>query len=151
MNDMSDGLVGLGRSLSTPKDLLVKLRWDFGRIEKAHGDVYAAFDFFVTAEHLPEWVGTKDVRRTEPLLRIVSHLATGAKHFVPSAVRHRSVANVEIREGSFDSECFDPNAFDTGGLTVVLQGNESEVFGDEISVVELARQVLDFWEQRIPA
>jgi len=44
---------GLTKELQTPKNLLDKLQFDFARIKANPLDVYAAFDFFVTAEHVP--------------------------------------------------------------------------------------------------
>jgi hypothetical protein len=38
--------------LQTPCDLLRKLQHDISRMAADSGDSYAAFDFFVTAEHL---------------------------------------------------------------------------------------------------
>jgi hypothetical protein len=40
--------------LPTPHDLLRKLRFDFGRFEAYPLEQYAAFDFFVSASHLPD-------------------------------------------------------------------------------------------------
>ena len=142
-------LKGLGRSLSSAQDLLAKLQFDFGRIKSNPHDVYAAFDFFVTAEHLPEWCDDRDVKRTEPLLRVVSHLATGAKHFTPSPQRHKSVADVGSRTGIFNPAIFNSEVFNTGGLTVVLKGEEIAALGAEIGVLDLARRVLTFWERRL--
>ena len=149
MTVASADLKGLGRSLSTAQDLLAKLQFDFARIKSDPHDVYAAFDFFVTAEHLPEWCDDKDVRYTEPLLRVVSHLATGAKHFTPSPERHKSVADVGSRAGIFNPAIFNSEVFNAGGLTVVLKGAEIATLGAEIGVLDLAHRVLTFWEQRL--
>jgi len=77
--------------LQTPPDLLSKLRHDFGRLEKDPLDEYAAFDFFVTAYHLLDWiypdaedVHNRDIRRQveqdNALLQVCSHIANGSKH-----------------------------------------------------------------------
>ena len=69
--------------LETADDLLRKLEHDFERMRTAPADAYAAFDFFVTAEHVPEWTRppSSELRRTAPLLAMVSHLANSSKHF----------------------------------------------------------------------
>jgi hypothetical protein len=42
--------------LRTPEDLLGKLRVDLKRLEADPLDQYAAFDFFVSASHMPDWL-----------------------------------------------------------------------------------------------
>ena len=149
MTKASQTFVGFGPTLSNAEDLLIKLKFDFGRIKSDPCDVYAAFDFCVTAEHLPEWCGQKSVKNTEPILRVVSHLANGAKHFIANDPKHKSVADVGLRNGIFNSAIFDPEMFNTGGIFVALKGEDAVALGSEISSLELARQVLTFWEQRL--
>jgi len=144
--------------LKGPADLLEKLRHDVSRVRQNPVDAYAAFDFFVTAEHLLDWkypdVGGKanirtrsNLRKTEPLLRVTSHLANGAKHFKTIDARHTSVDDVHVHAGGFDSAAFDSAAFDAGGRLVVnLAGDDAKVLGSEISVLELAEAVLAYWE-----
>ena len=67
----------LTQSLNTPRQLLEKLRVDFERMKREPMSAYAAFDFFVTAEHMPDWLAPKSVKFKEPLLQIVSHIANG--------------------------------------------------------------------------
>ena len=47
-------------TLRTPADLLEKLEVDFNRLKAASQDSkeaqYAALDFFVCAEHIPDWM-----------------------------------------------------------------------------------------------
>ena len=143
--------------LRTPTDLLEKLRHDFSRIKQNCVDAYAAFDFFVTAEHLLDWKypdggdpanrETKSyLRKTEPLLRVTSHLANGAKHFKATASRHTSVDDVHTHKGCFDSTFFDPTFFDTNRLILELTGDDAIVFGPEIAVHDLAGRALAYWE-----
>ena len=88
-------------------------------------------------------------RRQDPLLRVVSHLANGAKHFQANDPKHQSVSNVGSRLGSFSRGSFQADAFDTGGLFVELSGGEATVFGAKVEVIDLAKQVLAFWERRL--
>lgn len=99
---------GFWPELQTPKDLLVKLESDYFRLESDPINTYAAFDFFVTAEHIIDWSFQEQAEKTRlrkdnTLLKIVSHLGNGAKHFI--AERHSSVAGLDFQEGAFDPQC----------------------------------------------
>jgi hypothetical protein len=91
---------GFTDRLKTPYDLLEKMRADYRRMIDAPGDPFPAFDFFVAAEHIVDWrypsdaARRKAIRATDPP-RTVSHLASGAKHFVAEDSRHASVSSVE--------------------------------------------------------
>ncbi|HEX9872519.1 MAG TPA: hypothetical protein VGC99_28765 [Candidatus Tectomicrobia bacterium] len=88
--------------LKTPGDLLRKLEREYDRWKADPLNVDVAWNFFVTVEHLPDWIYYQDMPTsgkprpdlldgeepyvfkmalTRPLLRICSHLANGAKHF----------------------------------------------------------------------
>src|SRR5688572_9588972 len=93
-------------TLQTPKDLIAKLRHDLRRMESDPDDVYAAFDFFVTAEHILDWLypdapdasqkrKREKARSSTRLLQITSHIASGAKHFVALGKHHSSVTRLE--------------------------------------------------------
>ena len=140
---------GFTQQLQTPKNLLDKLQFDLERIKTNPLDVYAAFDFFVTAEHIPDWTGNRSIKSKEPLLRIVSHIANGSKHFKATAPRHKSVKNVHVRKGSVQADAFQADAFDVGDLMVELTGDEAKLFGLEISVGRLAQMVMVFWTAQI--
>lgn len=142
--------------LKNPQDLLKKMLFDMARMRQAKDNQYAAFDFFATAEHMSDWVypGTAgksqrtQLRQSQALLRVTSHLANGAKHFVAEAKRHNSVTNIEkqrftdpgyVEEGYFE----DP-------LIVQLSHEESIEFGGaEINAIELAERVYKWWENKL--
>jgi hypothetical protein len=42
--------------LKTPMDLLHKLERDYAKLQQDDEDVDAAYNFFATAENMPEWV-----------------------------------------------------------------------------------------------
>jgi len=144
-------------TLSTPLNLVAKLRHDLSRIHSDFGDTYAAFDFFVTAEHVLDWKlpdsgGTTNrdkrehLRRTVPVLRVTSHIASGAKHFKALSARHESVDDLRTG-GLFDPAIFDPAIFDTAPrLYVNLAGDDAAALGATVEVVTLAEQVLAYWE-----
>lgn len=130
--------------LSTPDDLLAKLEWDFLRMNKALSDPYAAFDFFVTAEHMRDWLfpgkeGRKQreaLRESSSILQMVSHIATGAKHLVPESPQHVSVRDVDGPTSEYPHAALviypaDPVVAELGILGTTTLG--------------LAQMVLDYW------
>ena len=154
-------LTGFGR-LQTPEHLLGKLRHDYSRIQQEPGDEYAAFDFFVTAEHLLDWLWPGQINRSrreqfrssDPLLEVTSHIASGVKHFVAEAKHHQSVGHADVAPAAF-SDAFDPGAFQTSDeLFVTLDGRAEAQFGPKIGVRPLGARILAFWEnyfaQRTP-
>ena len=142
---------GFGQ-LDNPRHLLAKLTHDYARMMAGPGDQYAAFDFFVTAEHMVDWVAPGYARQQErsamrnanPLLQVVSHIASGSKHFVAEHARHHHVQHVDAA----------PSLVEPGdamlvpaSLYVTLEGEAARIFGPEIAVMQLAEQVLSFWEK----
>jgi hypothetical protein len=140
-----------GPDLVTPADLLRKLENDYERVQRNTRDTYAAFDFFVTAEHMVDWVRNKPLRNTVPLLKIVSHLATGAKHFIVTNPKHTSVSGLGINGEAFQADAFQTSAFQTGFLAISLMGEEAVLFGPIISVSELADKVRGYWRENVGA
>jgi len=135
-------------ALRTPEDLLGKLEADFDRLCAANPTTvdaqYAAFDFFVTAEHLPDWVsyargGSKTQHREYPDGALVSHVANGAKHFRVDHPRHTTVRDTRFEPGVFDPNVFDPLVFDVLRLVLDLED------GTSIEVHEVAKRVVDHW------
>ena len=90
-------------ALKTPRDLLRKMEHDHARMESEPSNEYAAFDFFVTAEHMLDWIHPgrnnkkvrESVRDSEVLLQVTSHIANGAKHFEATDSCHKSVIEIE--------------------------------------------------------
>jgi hypothetical protein len=145
--------------LKDARDLLAKLRRDYKKLTENPIDSDAAFNFFVTAEHMPEWAypGKKSkhsqLRDTIPL-NVCSHIANGAKHFEATATRHKSVADTK-REGAWFSsgwgfdKYFGPAWGFQGRLTVHLDGDVQAQLGRSITALELADMVLKFWEKEL--
>ena len=136
--------------LRSPVDLLQKLKHDLDRLRSLSGNQYAAFDFFVTAEHLVDWLHPDDeparkaIRSSSPLLRITSHLANGVKHFEAKAKHHKSVADVEKQR--YVQAGFAQEGMFAEPLIVHLTVDEGQNIGtDNIEVDLLAQQVYDFW------
>lgn len=149
---VSNGAFGL----STPTDLLAKLRHDYEILARRPNDAYAAFNFFVTAEHLVDWIhpidkSSRNTLRSDPLLAVVSHLANGAKHFGPLSAHHVSVKSSGQTGGFFPAKYFGPRFFSGifgGGrrLSVTLDGPAAAAFGPTLTAIDLATKVLAYWE-----
>jgi hypothetical protein len=142
--------------LQTAQHLLKKLRHDFARLRESPVDSYAAFDFFVTAYHILDWLHPgdsnnttrKQMERGSNLLQVISHLANGSKHFY--VTRHHAVKDTIVRQAAVDPEAFDPTAFDaTSELRIELDGKAASEFGASMGVLELAAKALSFWEGHV--
>ena len=145
--------------LKEPEDLLQKLEHDYERMQSDPNDSYAAFDFFVTAEHMLDWLHPdsengrlkrKQLREVNEILQIVSHIASGAKHFEATAKQHNSVDEIGSSPGAFDprafnTEAFAPGSFNFAGITVTLSN------GQKRHVYDLAKEALRFWNETIRA
>jgi len=151
--------------LRDAQDLLKKLRYDYDRMIADPMNVYAAYDFFVTANHLVDWMWPsatgkqlRDTRASEAIPRICEHLANGAKHFIlnreHAAVRAlESVVapTIEVDEILADPEGFGLAWFDPeDGLFITLEAAEAAELGcKKISAPDLARRVLSYWARRM--
>jgi hypothetical protein len=145
-------------ALTSPADLFAKLTNDLHVLRRAPDDAYAAFNFFVTAEHLLDWLypgaageaQRKQRRKQEVLLQVVSHLANGAKHFVVEAKHHRSVADSGRPSRYFGARYFGRylggRYFGRGRMTLKLTGEAATAIGDSISPIELAEKVHAYWD-----
>ncbi len=135
--------------LKTPSDLREKLRRDFDKLRHRPFATDEAFNFFVTAKRLLDWTHLKGARQTEPLLRVVSHIAIGAKHFRSETGRHTAVGGTGDRQGAFARNAFAGNAFDVGGLTVELDDADAQkLYGTSKMTVKLAEKVLEYWNRQ---
>jgi hypothetical protein len=149
--------------LQSAHDLLRKLRFDLDQLKKTPTDTYKAFNFFVTAEHMKDWVlpGRKNKKKRERLekshllLRVCSHLSNGMKHFRAEAAKHTSVSGTRrtgshFAKGYFAAGYSARGYFASGALIVELQGAAARKLGARITAVELAERVLGVWEQICP-
>jgi hypothetical protein len=148
-------------ALKTPQDLLQKLRFDAEQLKKDPANTYLAFNFFVTAEHMKDWLypGKANKRKRENLenssilLQVCSHVANGAKHFEVEAKRHRSVTDT-VKTGGYFPDRYVPAGymprgyFGKGALVIQLQGDAKLQLRATITAVDLAERILDFWASR---
>lgn len=128
--------------LQTAEDLFAKLKWELEKLQQDPSNPWHAFNFFVTAEHLPDWVDNKSLRKENALLRICSHLANGGKHF--EVDRHSSVAVAE-RDGVLEEGVLEKGIVEEW-LEITLEPREAEDLGrDEIDAVSLAEMLVSWW------
>lgn len=136
-------------NLNTPETLVRKLAQDYTLFEQQPFNPYLAFNFFVTAEHIPDWIGDKDIKKKHSILRICSHLANGAKHFEVDPKRHQSVRKTE--KALYCERGYLVNGFIEEPLIVHLSNGEIGEFGQpHIEAVKIAKSVLEFWLDRFP-
>jgi hypothetical protein len=132
------------------------------RLRRAPDDVDHAFNFFVTAEHMLDWLhpghdggnARRALRDSEPLLQIVSHVANGAKHFGRLSEHHRSVAGYQRLGGYFPTGFladgyFADGHFPEATFIVALFEEPARDLGNTISAVSLAERVYRFWDGRL--
>lgn len=134
--------------MKSAADLMRKLERDFERLRENPRDAMSAFDFFVTAYHLKDWVEEDIDPSDHPILQVCGHLANGAKHFKAERWEEDGPVQDGMREGGAFSEEFGPG-FDIGELIVELRGDKAEQFGRKIEITELASKALEFWQERI--
>jgi hypothetical protein len=140
-----------GALLKTAADLLHKLERDYARLQQDPDNVDAAYNFFVTAENLPEWVKDKafkhKIQQQETLLTICNELATGAKHFTSG--KQRPAVAAATRYGYVEEGYVEPG-YVRDQLIVYLNPDQAAQLGHEaIDVRDLASQVPVFWQQYV--
>jgi hypothetical protein len=164
-------------TLKIPGDLLRKLEREYDRWEADPVNVDLAWNFFVTAEHLPDWVYYQDMPtsgkprpdlldgqkpyefkmdRAHPELRICSHLANGAKHFHLGNTNLTSVRDTMHQGGYFPEGYFAEGYFARGyfrepALLVRLEPQEQtdlKLSEAAADAIWLAARVLEFWRTR---
>ena len=147
--------------LATPDDLLAKLRYDLSRMRSDPLNAYAAFDFFVTARHYPEWRYANDTAKKDALfsqnveLRICRHLAEEAKHFQATDPRHKQVAGTSFSQGAWAAGAWAEGAWKLGawgdGLFISLNPRDPDTasLGVRINALQLAEKVMVILERTI--
>lgn len=156
---MEDGLF----QLSSAKDLLNKLAWELDQLRQSPNHAYHAFNFFVTADHMLDWVHPdldkakrKKRLNDSPLLQIVNHISSSAKHFSANPERHKAVIRadalaprpqVESYVTSPGSHIFSRRRH-SRVLSVHLDSSFASTCKSPIHVLELAELVYEFWLQQ---
>jgi hypothetical protein len=145
-------------SLRTPQDLVNKLDADLKRMTASAPTTVdaqrAAFDFFVTAHHLPEWCAHKTSRpRTDfgtyGYAKLVAHVANGAKHFRVRTSRHKTVKDSRASFGVWAPDTWAPGTWAPGTWAEARLVIDLED-GTVIDVFKVAHEVLEHWRKTVP-
>ncbi|QQS45198.1 MAG: hypothetical protein IPM66_14695 [Acidobacteriota bacterium] len=141
--------------LKTPQQLFAKLEIDFKKAVAAPLDSHSWFNFFVTAEHLPDWIFTKnpspnEFRKSDPILKVCSHIANGGKHFIVD--RHNAVVGTAVHYIVFqlaDDSKTNENVkrYDNRQFVLHLSDDEAKALGKIISVEHLAARILKLYRE----
>ena len=143
--------------IKTAQDLLDKLKREYARLQKSPLDQDVAFNFFTTAEHIADWLypghanksKRTNLRNSNLVLEVCSHIANGLKHFKVEAIHHKSVSGTSSKS-LFNSKMFNNKVFNVmSRLVIDLKGDAAKQLGPSIDVSELARQILEFWEHHM--
>ena len=139
-------------ALRTPEDLLRKLEADWERLRAvdpvSQAAQYAAFDFFVTANHIPDWLreaggGKLSEYRNYPDGALVTHIGTGAKHFRGTRLAEKPASGTRVYHGVFDSNGFDAAVFEVSQLVIDLED------GTTVPVLAVAERVITHWRAQL--
>lgn len=145
-------------TLNSAADLREKLRRDLAKLRAAPTNIDSALNFFITAEHMADWVhpgkagraAREALRDSSLLLQVCSHLANGGKHFRVEAKHHDSVARTRRVGGITTLGRYALGTRPLGGgrptCYVDLQGDAAAALGPSIEVITLARCVMAFWD-----
>jgi hypothetical protein len=150
---VNEGIFGLSR----PDELLNKLEHDFQRLQADDGQqmmLYTAFDFFVTAYSLVDWLQNSGERtkaevkvlRGQMMTKICADLANGSKHFQLTQ-KPKTTLTTHAAPPAYSS-AFAPRQFQTQwSACIKLRADEAQAAGvPEICPIrELAPKVLAHW------
>lgn len=139
--------------LNTVNDYWKKLQHDYLLLSNNCEDVYLAFNFFVTAYHLIDWIfegersrenEERKVFETNSLMKICFHICNGAKHFNPLDKRNDSVKKIE-KDKYVDEDYCDVDYVESP-IIIYLEDNLKEEFGSSISITDLSNKIMIFWK-----
>jgi hypothetical protein len=139
----------------TPEDLLAKLERELAKLEANPSDADTAFNLFVTAWSLIDWLHPGDktaresLRNQYPILQVCAHIADGSKHLQLNNPRHISVRGIP-RGGNWAAR---PSQMNPGQLPVSacalfvhLEGDAATEFGSFPSALDLACRTVEWFK-----
>lgn len=138
--------------LVTADDLCAKLDHDYRRVVTNDADVFAAFDFIVTAWHLLEWkhpgAAGKALKEEYSILALCEHLCVSGKHFDPTDPRHQSVQGT-FRKSAWGRGCWAHGCWAQGTwqdeLVINIAEGSRESLGERLTMRQFADLVMEFW------
>jgi hypothetical protein len=121
--------------LKTAQLLFEKLTRDLACLESWQNDADMAFNFFVTADAILEWLypgpagrQQREDLRNDPVLDVVWDVASGA-------------TPLEVKRGDAPPQAV---------LSVDLTGRAAQKYGARVSAIDLARLVHAYWKTQFP-
>ena len=142
--------------LKSPQDLVKKVRHDIARLRANPIDSYAAFDFFVTARHVPDWLFPRDKSKVADIfkshveLRICRHLGDGAKHLQATRSTHKQVQDTHRTSDTWGGSWGKSwgSSWGTNDLTITLDPQDADTvaLGPSVRAIDLAEKVLTILE-----
>lgn len=148
-------MVGLF-DLVSAEDLRAKLDHDYRRVKDSPSDVFAAFDFIVTAWHLLEWTYPYKEGKVQrdalylghPILGLCEHLCVSGKHYAPTNPKLQAV-QASFRNSAWARGVWAPGAWAQGvwldELVIQLSGIAKSEYGETLTMGQFADLVLEFW------
>lgn len=146
--------------INDPRTLLAKLRYDLARMEREPWHPFPAFDFFVTAYHVLDWIepgqsaSSRAARQAledeQPLLAIAGHLATFAKHYRADAKKWDDVS-LTYSNHLMTVRWPSGQVSGSGPLMVAVTPDHVPLFDGRkhVPALEIARALLAWWEPRV--
>ncbi len=124
-------------------------------MEENPADSDACFNFFVTAEHMPEWylegktAEAAAMRKESKLLALCSHLANGAKHFEVDPLKHMIVTGTaEVKAPTHLPQ----QTQMVLTFEVIMSPETAKALNrtvERITVVDFADLILEYWRPKI--
>ena len=145
------GLFGM----DSPGEMLNKLEKEYRELCANPNDRDVAMNFFVTANHIPDYICPNSkseqatMRRANAALAACEYVANEGKHSFVGNKNIIAVSHTELKGAAFDFGAFDSNASQTGVPTIHLKGEAATELGPEISALQLAEKVLSFWRAEL--
>lgn len=84
------------------------------------------------------------LRKSSPVLRAVSHVANGSKHFAAEPVQHQSVQ--DIVSSSYAEDGYASDYFEKLLIVQLSDAEQSELGAPFLTTLDLADRALAFWE-----
>ena len=146
--------------LTTPRHLLAKVQHDLDRLRKNPVDIYAAFDFFVSARHIPDWLHPNDPTLSKALfdahveLRVCRHIADSGKHFRVTHGMHKQVLHTTRTTDAWGDSWGRAwgNSWGKSALVVELDpaDPDTSILGQKIDVLKIAEKTLTVLQGIVP-
>jgi hypothetical protein len=153
--------------LDSAQAQLRRMKAELERLREKPGDRDAAVDFFTAAEHMLDYCypggrgsegqeRRKSLRKSEALLAVCSHLANASKHHDKLLEHHDSVEST-VRsddvwgQGVWAVDVWGPNLWSGDRWTIRLRGKAADELGSEITALDLAERLIDYWQKEIEA